>query len=292
MRFKIIAIMIAASLVLISSPVLAETLGTIDIIRGFPGGDPVAVLDGHANGQTETWTPDSKYGASGKAWGNYQQYGWLATEWQRMSGGPTGFENDFIWVNDFNVMTAITNGGDWNPTAADPYLHPGTYNAADLDTGGNPTAFAEVGVFVLPGDDRDVKKDKGFISEDQRSGAKAAGTFYIDSIGISQTGSVWNTDPEYLRDGAITLNGEIGLMIGGEEQRYAVSWTLVDHSGGNPSVVSVLNGYVGHTQINLNTGGTPEYGHTPEPGTMLLFGTCIAGMAWIRRRKGMVAKRA
>ena len=42
----------------------------------------------------------------------------------------------------------------------------------------------------------------------------------------------------------------------------------------------------------IGSGGTPtDFPGVPEPGTMLLFGTCIAGMAWMRRRKSLQDKK-
>jgi hypothetical protein len=49
---------------------------------------------------------------------------------------------------------------------------------------------------------------------------------------------------------------------------------------------------VAHLSPAKEGGGTPPTPSVPEPGTMLLFGTGLAGMAWYRRRKGARSQKA
>ncbi len=120
------------------------------------------------------------------------------------------------------------------------------------------------------------------------------------------------TSPEsYSEKDIITAVQMVTWEIAYEEQDYyslsSGSWRL--REGNNLNSMTLANSILGEIPDNLTADMFPGYGvvtsdgvqdlvfggtsstATPEPGTMLLFGTCMAGMAWVRRRKSLKVKK-
>ena len=115
----------------------------------------------------------------------------------------------------------------------------------------------------------------------------------------------------YSEKDIITAVQMVTWEIAYEEQGYYNlsygSWRL--NQGNVQNSVTLANSILGAMPDDLTTDMFPGYGvvtsdgvqdlvfggtsstATPEPGTMLLFGTCMAGMAWVRRRKSLKVKK-
>ena len=296
MQSKILAITVALVLGLSINAALADPMPA-EIISISNGNNFTAVLDGYPNGQTVNNSPNVHGSAgNGNNWGVYQQYGWLHTAWQSLDADGSQYDGDYIWFDNFNVMKAIW-GSDYltnyaNQVAVDLGLH-NVDNAfpnievhlMDKDSGGPQNAglisdreLTPEGSLYYDHPSNDNKDEYGLL--------KLTGSFDLTSIFFGNWGPETNSHDPWRKHGSITLNGL--LTLGNEV--FNISWTLIDHSNGNPSVISLLNGVNSDVQIELNNG--VGVAATPEPDTMLLFGTGLLGMTWLRRRKSLKAKAA
>jgi len=119
--------------------------------------------------------------------------------------------------------------------------------------------------------------------------APLTGTYNItgDFLGID-TGE--NSHPvEILEDGTTVLyNGTIS-SYGGEDSFSGVSdLTDISLNAGDTITFEVLTGSSGCTYCNLSTGlqgDITEVGTTPEPSSLILFGSGLLAMAYLLRRK-------
>ena len=248
--------------------------GFIDVGSLSPPWD--AVVDGWRNENSSTaYHAGSADGSTG--WGQYEGWGWFASRWQLVGDSSlAALEGQHLWIDNFNVLEAIFGDASQHQ------------DITSQDLWSVENAFANLNLYVFNGS---MSQGQEAIITDAQKSASIHGMLKLTSIGFAMDG----------RDGVMTLTGtvvegELATLLGAGS---SFSWTLRDWDNGTGldntnNVWNLLNPQSDHTnglgnphpQQHVYTQGTGGGGETPEPATMVLFGSAAGLVGLVRRRLG------
>jgi len=119
--------------------------------------------------------------------------------------------------------------------------------------------------------------DDCFANSGNAQGTLFSLTAFLDSLSLSTN---------YVGECSSSSDAECVAVPGSAGSSEGLTWD---------EQTAFLNGYstdyVGDCEFDAGCGPVPDVAYTPEPSTLLLLGSSLAGLALLRRRKNMAAGR-